>query len=202
MTPSDLKNLRIDLRMTQEVFAERLGISRTYLAALEKGRQTVSEGLLLKIEKLFRPAPAQEGRYLIPYYDIDATASPMEIFEENTNLPSTNMDLPGFAGCDFAINVAGHSMYPSIEAGSMILCKKITDKTIIMYGEVYFIVTKDYRMVRRLQRSQKKGWVNCVADNHNGHNSKNGLTYDNIELPMEKILHLYIVQGSIKRHQI
>jgi transcriptional regulator with XRE-family HTH domain len=202
LTNEELTRLRKDLRLTQDQMAEKLGITRSYLNRLESGKTMISDNVLLRINSLFASAPKKESGYLIPYFDIDATATPMEIFNEDTNIPSTSIDLPGFAGCDFAINVSGHALYPAIESGSMIICKKITDKSIILYGEIYFIVTKDYRFVRRLKKSSKKGYVLCAADNHNGRNSSAGLTYESVEIPVDKIIHLYIVKGAIKRLQI
>jgi transcriptional regulator with XRE-family HTH domain len=202
LTAQELIKLRKDLKMTQEQFADRLGINRSYLNTIEKEKQVISEGLVLKINSLFGSPPKVENKYLIPYFDIDATATPMEIFEDDTTIPFTQIDLPGYAGANFAINVSGHALYPSIESGSMVICKKITDKSIILYGEIYFIVTQDYRFVRRIKKGKRKDTVLCVADNHNGRDSPMGLTYESVEIPIEKILHLYIVKGSIKRLQI
>ena len=202
MSPEELIKLRKELRLTQEQFADRLGLNRSYLNTIEKGKRIISEGLKLKIDSLFSDAPKSSSAYLIPYFDVDATATPMEIFNDQTSTPSAQMDLPGFAGCDFAINVAGHSMYPSIESGSMIICKKINDKSIILYGEVYLIVTQDYRMVKRVKKSSKKGYVICASDNHNGRTSTGGNTYEDVEIPIDKIIHLYLVKGAIKRLQL
>lgn len=145
---------------------------------------------------------SQVHEQLIPYYDVDVLASPIEVFNDQTMTPTFKIDLPGFADCDFAINVAGHSMYPTIESGTMILCKRIHDKSLIIPGEIYFIVTEDYRMVKRLKKSEKKGWVIAASDNHNGHSSPDGHTYSSMEIPLDKILHIYLVKGNIKRHHI
>ncbi len=203
MTGKDLAKYRKAARLTQEEFAERIGLNRGSLSRIEGSEDPVSKSIMHRINLAFQPGRERsDSKYLINYYDIEATATPMEIFNDQTTVPSLKLDLPGFAGCDFAINVAGHSMYPSIESGSMILCKKVHDKSIILYGEVYFIVTDDYRMVKRLKKSRRTGWVIASSDNHNGHDSQSGKTYDDVEIPIDKIVHLYLVKGSIKRHQI
>lgn len=202
MTGKELGELRKRLNYKQEEFAERLEIRRTYLSTLEQSDDKISASIQLKIENLFSSGKKTGNDYPIPYYDIEATATPIEVFTNQTTIPHTDLDLPGFAGCDFAINVAGHSMYPTIESGSMVLCKKVNDKSLILYGEVYLIVTEDYRMVKRLKKSSKKGLIIAASDNHNGHDSPDGITYGSIEIPIDKIIFLYLVKGSIKRHQL
>jgi phage repressor protein C with HTH and peptisase S24 domain len=203
MTGKDLAKYRRDAQLTQGEFAERLGLNRASLSRIESSQDPVSKSVMHKLSLAFKPVKQSEREsYLINYYDIDATATPMEIFNDQSVIPSAQLDLPGFAGCDFAINVAGSSMYPSIENGAMILCKKVMDKSIILYGEVYFVVTNDYRMVKRLRKSPRKGYVVCSSDNHNGHDHPDGKTYADIDIPIDKIVHLYLVKGSIKRHQI
>lgn len=189
MTNGELYKLRNDLHMSQEAFANKIGISRSYLNRLENGKAHISENLVLKISSIFAPH-STPSKYLIPFFDIDATATPLEIFEDNSSFSHTKLDLPGFSGADFAIKISGHALHPAIENGSMIICKKVKDKSIILFGEIYFLVTSDYRFVRRIKKSNKKGHVLLVADEQ---------AYESIEIPIDKIIHLYIVKGAIKR---
>lgn len=138
----------------------------------------------------------------IPFFDVDVLATPIEVFNDQTTRPAYTIDMPGFQDCDFAIKVYGHSMYPTIESGMIVLCKKVVDMEIIAYGEIYLVVTADLRMVKRLLKSDKAGYVLATSDNHNGHASPDGKTYPPIEIPLVKILHLYLVKGSFKRHLI
>lgn len=198
MTAQELKNLRIDLRLKQDEFAQRLNISRGYLNRLESGKTVISDNLLQRISSIFE-TPKESKHPTIPFFDIETSSTPLSLFEGTLETRHTNLDLPGFQGSSFAITISSHAMYPAIESGSMIICKEVTDKSIILYGEIFLIVTKDYRFVRRLKRSDKKGYVTCCADNHNGHDSKRGLTFQDVEVPVDKILYLYLVMGSIKR---
>src|SRR5690606_23744665 len=113
--------------------------------------------------------------------------------------PAYEIDMPGFQDCDFAINVYGHSMYPTIESGMIALCRKLENKNTIMYGEIYFIVTQDFRMVKRLKKSKKPGYIIAASDNHNGHESPDGHTYAPVEIKLDEILHIYAVKGMFKR---
>ena len=188
MTGPELAKLRYELHMSQDQFAKRLDLSREYLSRIEKSMEPVSKKIQIRVNQIFAPVETSTvSHFLIPFYDIEATATPMDIFTKKSTIPHIDIDLPGFAGCDFAINVSGHSMYPAIESGSMILCKEINDKSLIMFGEIYLVVTEDYRMVKRLKKSHKKGFVIAASDNHNGHDTEGGKTYDNFELPINKI---------------
>lgn len=202
MTGKDLAKYREETKLNQEQFAKRIGIHRTSLIRIEKSQDPVSKSIIHKLNLAFESNNLEKPRHLIYYYDIDATAMPLEIFSNKNVTPTAKLDLPGYAGSQIAVNIAGHSMYPTIESGSMVLCKEVEDKSIILYGEVYLIVTHDYRMVKRVKKHPKTGWIIAASDNHNGHSSESGKTYDDIELPINKILYLYLVTGSIKRHQI
>jgi transcriptional regulator with XRE-family HTH domain len=139
---------------------------------------------------------------LIPFYDVQAMASTLEVFSDQTTVPSYKMDIPGFSDCDFAISVYGHSMYPTFESGTIIICKRIIHKEFIQYGECYFLVTNEYRMLKRLLKADRSGWVVAASDNHNGHSSPDGKTYGSQEIALKDILFLYLVKGSIKRHHV
>jgi phage repressor protein C with HTH and peptisase S24 domain len=208
----------VDIRgdMTGEKFAKLLGISYSYLTKLETGAlplsAKVSKNLAKKLklaglltetnqvnEPLIKYAIPKPVTTQIPYFDVDVMATPIEVFNDQTTRPSYQIDMPGFQDCDFAINVFGHSMYPTIESGMIAICKKISDKTLILYGEIYFIVTDDFRMVKRILKGDRKGYIIAASDNHNGHSSPDGKTYAPVEIPIEKIRHLYVVKGIFKR---
>jgi transcriptional regulator with XRE-family HTH domain len=204
LTGEELTKLRRDLRLTQEDMAERLNISRAYINRLESGKAMISDNIVLRINAIFAATPVAEiPKTLIPYVNIDITASPMSLFENPLSFPHTNLDLPGFQGSTLAINIAGDNMHPTVSPGSIVLCKEITDKSIIMYGEIFVVVTVDYRIVKRLKPSKKKGYVIAVSDNHTSHGDQDGIkSYSPVEIPIDKILKLYLVTGSIKRHQL
>lgn len=204
MTGNELKNIRKEMRLEQTEMAARLKISPTYLSKLESGKVMISDNILLRLNTIFAPSPKTETpkKGLIPYFDADITSLPMELFDNPNEYPHVSLDLPGFRGATIAINVAGDSMHPSVSSGSIVLCKEITDKTLIMFGEIYVVVTNDYRVVKRLKQSKKKGCVLAVSDNHTSHGDGGTKTYSPVDIPVDKILKLYLVTGSIKRIQL
>lgn len=46
--------------------------------------------------------------------------------------------VPVYEDCDFATYTYGHSMYPVIESGCLIVCRKTQGKQMILWGEIYY----------------------------------------------------------------
>lgn len=121
--------------------------------------QNVKKKLRIDLEQELQLTP-DEGT---PIYELSATASQMDNIGQLPEVPTFHVKIPGYEDCNFGMYVFGHSMYPTIETGSLVLCRKIHDKTVIMYGEIYLIRTKDYLMVKRLQKNEQKGYVLCTS---------------------------------------
>lgn len=179
----------------------KTGYDKSTLSNYISGRIKASRNFKEKFYEVFNlqtlRMQVSEG---IPIYELRASASGIESFHDEKEIPAFSVQVPGYEDCNFGMYVYGHSMYPTIENGALILCRKITDKNIILYGEIYVIVTKDYRMVKRLQKSEIENSITCISDN--GEDKKNGdRRYESIELNTDKILNLYIVKGIIKKTQ-
>jgi len=222
LSKEDILEARNKTGLNQEQFADLLMISESYLAKLETGAVPISPKSEIKLQiKLRQIVSKFEGKQSmaedeqavyatkhsppnkpIPYYDVDVMLTPIEVFNDQTTVPAYEIDMPGFSDCAFAINVFGHSMYPTIESGTIVFCKEIKDKSLIIPGEVYFIVTDDYRMVKRILKSEKVNHVIASSDNHNGHDNPDGRTYGSVDIPLSKIRKLYIVKGNVKRNSI
>lgn len=133
--------------------------------------------------------------YVIPFYSLEAMSAPVESFISQTITPSFQMRIPGFEDCDMNFIISDQAMIPSLLPGGMALSKTIKDKDLIIPGEPYFIITMDYRIIRRLKDSKKPGYVIAFADNPNG-------MYQDIQIPLDKIILLYLIKGQILRtHQ-
>lgn len=135
-----------------------------------------------------------------PIYEMAATAGELENVSQMPDMPSFHVKVPGYEDCNFGMHVYGHSMYPTIENGSLILCRKVNDKTVIMYGEIYLIRTADYLMVKRIQKNGKASNVLCTSDNFEKR-SEDFRRFEPFELPVDKIIDLYLVKGIIKKTQ-
>lgn len=206
--------LRLEIKksgMRQEDFASEMGFSRNYLLRLME-RAVLPDDIKGKAAKILKikpnllysvqmqtddPLVLQEGT---PVYELSATASQMDNISQVPEVPSFRVSIPGYEDCNFGMYVYGHSMYPTIESGSLILCRKVIDKSIIMYGEIYLIRTADYLMVKRLQKNEQKGYVLCTSDNFEKR-APEFKRFEPFDIPVDKIIDLYLVKGIIKKTQ-
>ncbi len=125
----------------------------------------------------------------IPYYNIDVTASAFPVFADEREEPEYFISIPAFKDCDFAVPIYGDSMYPKIKNGYIVAVKEVKNKAIILYGEIYLVVTDDYRTVKYIRKhpSQKELILLC---------SENP-SFDDVEIPIDSILRLFKVRGQI-----
>jgi phage repressor protein C with HTH and peptisase S24 domain len=128
----------------------------------------------------------------IAYYNFEVSAGPIEMFQDDKEV-AERIFIPGFNDCDMAINVWGDSMYPHYVAGDIILAKQIHDKSIVLYGEAYLIITQELRVLKIIKKHEDPSKVILRSANDN---------YDDVDLERDKILNLYLVKGKVKRNAI
>jgi len=144
-----------------------------------------------KEEKLPSLSQRYEGA---PYFNVDFIGGFDLIVNDQTvnpdfyiNYPPYNQ--PGVVWC----NLTGHSMEPEISNGDIIALREVT--TPIQYlpaGEIYGIVTEEYRTVKRIRLSQKEGFVRLIPSNKSDE-------FCEQEIPISMILKVYAVLGSIRK---
>lgn len=129
-----------------------------------------------------------------PYYNVDFIGGFDLIFNDQSTLPAFYIDFTpynkeGVIWC----NLTGHSMEPELSNGDIIAMKELT--TPIAYlpaGEIYGIVTDEYRTVKRMTKSPKEGYVRLIPTNH-------APEYSEQEIPISMIKRIYAVMGSIRK---
>ncbi len=132
-------------------------------------------------------APSKD---IIRYYDIDASAGPVEMFNYENDSAYKELIVPGFEDCDIALNVWGDSMEPALNSGEIVLCKEWKE-SFIEYGYIYLIVTSEnHRMIKCIQPGDKPETISCE--------SKNSF-YKPFEVNRADILKLFVVKGHIER---
>lgn len=144
-----------------------------------------------KEEKLPSVNQTYEGA---PYFNVDFIGGFDLIVNDQTvnpdfyiNYPPYNQ--PGVVWC----NLTGHSMEPEISNGDIIALREVT--TPIQYlpaGEIYGIVTEEYRTVKRIRLSQKEGFVRLIPSNKSEE-------FCEQEIPISIILKVYAILGSIRK---
>lgn len=144
-----------------------------------------------KEEKLPSVNQTYEGA---PYFNVDFIGGFDLIVNDQTvnpdfyiNYPPYNQ--PGVVWC----NLTGHSMEPEISNGDIIALREVT--TPIQYlpaGEIYGIVTEEYRTIKRIRLSNIEGYVRLIPSNKSEE-------YCEQEIPISMIIHVYAVLGSIRK---
>lgn len=197
---------------------KEIGLSNGYLGVQRKRNADMGEGVFLKIidncrdinsswlltgegnmlrsesemvEKLPSVNKTYEGS---PYFNVDFIGGFDVIVNDQTRNPDFYINYPpynqeGVVWC----NLTGHSMEPEISNGDIIALREVT--TPIQYlpaGEIYGIVTAEYRTVKRVRLSQKEGYIRLIPSNKSEE-------YCEQEIPISMIIRVYAVLGSIRK---
>ena len=124
-------------------------------------------------------------------YDIDATCGlsgrDIEFTDEKV---IGSIDAPEINSDSKIIFATGDSMLPLIASGDRVVIRKIESWDYFNYGQVYLIITNEYRLIKRVRRHPKD------ADNLLLLRSENP-DYDDIDLPKREIIHLFIVENIL-----
>lgn len=124
-------------------------------------------------------------------YDIDATCGlagrDIEFADERV---VGSIDAPEINPDSKIIFATGDSMLPLIASGDRVVIRRIESWDYFNYGQVYLIITNEYRLIKRVRRHP--------ADSENlillrSENSE----YDDIDLPKSEIVHLFIVENIL-----
>lgn len=200
-----IEQLIAHLNLNQRAFADLIGEEPNTISHIMKRRIGVSARV---INGITRNIPGLNPRWLLegdepmftaqvsalPFYEVDVTAGNVGRVFDGTEMPKQTIVLPGFADCDFAVPVSGHSMYPKISNGDIIICKVVRDLDSIEYGQIYLIVTEERRMVKYIRKSPDREKILLVSENRE--------RFDDFEIDRHKILHLYLVKGWVNKSEI
>lgn len=135
---------------------------------------------------------AQKGA---PYYNVDFIAGFDFIPNDQTLNPDYYIDFSPYnkAGVVWC-NVTGHSMEPEIHHGDIMAIKDTneTNPNYLPFGEVYAIVTENYRTIKRLSKSDQDGFIRLLPTNR-------APEYTAQDIPIKSIVKIYQVLVSVKR---
>ncbi len=141
------------------------------------------------------PLPSINQEYKgAPYYNVDFIGGFEFVSNDQTQLPDYYINYPpynkpGVMWC----NLTGHSMEPEISNGDVIALKEV--RSPIEYlpaGEIYGIITDDYRTVKRIRPGVQKGFVRLIPANKSPE-------FCEQEIPVEMIRRVFAVLGSIRK---
>lgn len=163
-----------------------------------------SEGTMLKSDEHQVLEHTQESnRKLIPFFDGIVEAGTTIVANMEGACPSEMVDAGDFFQDATAVmQVHGDSMYPDYEPGSIIALKEVFNKRLIMFGQDYVIETSEYRVIKRLQKSDDKTcWLACSSNSEVWEQGtlKGRLIHEPFDVPVDEVKHLYLVLGQMQR---
>lgn len=127
----------------------------------------------------------------VPYFDVDFCGGFDMMLNDQTAVPTGYINFPQYNRADSWANISGHSMEPLISHGDIIALRKVEDwQTFILYGEIYGIMTEEYRTVKRIRKSDNPDNLLLEPINKG---------YDSTEIPKAVITGVWQVLGCAKR---
>ncbi len=145
----------------------------------------------------------REEKKLIPLYDGVATAGMHEsAILDPTQQPVEMIDAGDwFRDASAAMRVHGDSMYPEYKSGSIAALREVKNKRLVVYGQDYLIETSEYRVIKRLQKSDlPQNWLACSV-NEEKYESSGRLIHEPFDIHIDDVTRLYQVLGNVKRNQ-
>lgn len=152
-----------------------------------------SEWLLTGEGEMFVTSPAVEISYTdgVPYYDEFFECGFDELSPSTVRNPDFLVKVPGYGKATLWCNASGQSMAPEINNGDLIAMQRVEDLSLILYGDIYGIVTSNgLRTIKRIGRSDLPGHVRLIPTNKD---------CDSQDIPVEMIIILYKVLGALKK---
>ncbi len=104
-----------------------------------------------------------------------------------------------FRDATLAMRVHGDSMYPMYKSGSIVALKEVFDKRLIVFGQDYVVETSEYRVIKRLQRSEYDGCWLCCSVNEEMYSNSNRLIHEPFDVPIDCVTRLHKVLGNVFR---
>lgn len=123
-----------------------------------------------------------------PIYDIDVTCgNEIRDFRDEDIIGYIN--IPSIRKDSKIVFATGDSMFPKITDGDRIVIREIESWDYFNYGQMYLILTPEYRMLKYIRKHPKsKDMIVLKSENSN---------YDDIELKMSEIVKLFIVENIL-----
>jgi hypothetical protein len=124
-------------------------------------------GPMLKRESQPVLTPDDEDLIYVPLLPICAQGGSLNDFVVSVMYNECERIVSPIKGADFAITVAGESMFPEFPGGSQILIKKINERAFIDWGKTYVLDTCNGTVIKRIFPSDSKDpdKVKCVSIN-------------------------------------
>lgn len=150
------------------------------------------EGEMLKTENK-APYAVNHDMHGTPYFDVDFVNGFDLVCNDQTSVPTYYIDFQQYNNADCWVNATGDSMKPLINHGDIIALKRLMDwVTYLLYGEIYAIVTDEFRTIKKVRKSTKgDDFLRLVPLNTN--------EFDEQDIPKDTIRSVFQVLGCAKK---
>ena len=126
-----------------------------------------------------------------PFYDVDFALGFNAMYNDEPNVPSNYIVIPGYEKADFWCRTSGDSMKPFISNGDIIALKEVQDwQSFLPMNEVYAIMTtNDLRTVKVVRKGSDDLHFTLHAYNEE---------YEDQEINKSAITKVFKVLGALK----
>lgn len=214
---TNLKHLRKEHGLTQDILSERIGITRNKIASYETGTQppfdeakkivdyfNISIDELMNIDLRLKYKNPHEKKAKEPSLLIKQPQIPLILTAKaaggfgNGHFAIEEYDvkdyyvIPKFSHkkIDFMIEVEGSSMYPKYNSGDIVACLIIREQSFIQWNKAHVIATKDQGIIiKRIKEGNSDKTFLMVSDNKD---------YPTFEVQKKDITGLALVVGVIR----
>jgi transcriptional regulator with XRE-family HTH domain len=157
-------------------------------------------------EKNVQLVQKSEQRKLIPFYDINVEAGTVSVSNmDAVSEPDEWIDAGDwFLDADSAMRVHGDSMFPLYKSGSIVVMREIHDKKLIVYGRDYVIQTSEYKVIKRLQKSDVPHcWLACSVNDETWEKGDlaGKLIHEPFDIDIDSVTKLFMVLGCVSRNE-
>ncbi|MCT4614544.1 MAG: hypothetical protein N4A49_06680 [Marinifilaceae bacterium] len=139
--------------------------------------------------------------HLIPFYEGVAVGGTSIIADNSAQTIPAELINAGdwFRDATAAMRIHGESMEPYYKNGSVVALKAVFDKSLIIYGNDYVIETSEYRVLKRIQRSDKNNCWLCCSTNEEIYKHSGRLIHEPFDVEIDKVYRIYRVVGTVNR---
>lgn len=175
-------------------FAMKIGMTRSEnICRIIRNKENLTTKLCMRILETFPQIERNwlvygEGNMVVEKSTIPKIDIPYYINISSDKDATSYINLPMF-DADMAITVNDNAMSPQLRNGDILLLKK-QNSDIILYGQIYYVVTDGLSLVRIVRKSDCEELILVAADSSQ---------YDSIVIRKDKIVSLYIVSGVVSK---
>ncbi len=191
------KKMKETMKITKadiDKICDNLGVSRSWLVSgngepyTPEGRAMIENQFAMKFAETLT---SKERESKIPFYDIDFALGFSEMYNDEPNVPSKYISIPGYEKADFWCRTSGDSMKPCISNGDIIALKEVRDwQSFLPMNEVYAVMTtNDLRTVKVVRKGSDDMHFTLHAYNEE---------YEDQEIHKAAITKVFKVLGALK----